>query len=159
MFFLIRAAFWITVVLVLLPSGETKTPEAPKIDAFDALSAATSAVSDVSQFCTRKPEACETGAHAAAAFGQRAQAGARMVYDFLSERMETGSVDKDKREKSAEPQPAGTAKTQPAPKTQDAKVPRAAHSQSTLTPADLDPAHRGPKARGETAVASREKRG
>src|SRR5205823_3478757 len=93
--FLLRTAFWISVVLVLLPSGETKPqPEAPKVGAVDAISAATSAVADVGQFCSRNPEACVTGTHAAVAFGQRAQAGAKMVYEFLSERLETGSVAK-----------------------------------------------------------------
>ena len=98
-----RTAFWISVVLVLLPSGETKPqPEAAKVGAIDAISAATSAVADMSQFCGRNPDACETGAHAAAAFGQRAQAGAKMVYEFLSERLETGSVSHEADKKSAD---------------------------------------------------------
>src|SRR5712671_5356339 len=95
MFFLIRMAFWLSVVLVLLPSGGAKqTVSAPRSDigAVEAVSAASATVSDMSHFCARQPEACAVGSQAAVALGQRAQAGAKMVYEFLNERMETGSV-------------------------------------------------------------------
>ena len=39
----------------------------------------------MSNLCDRQPKACEVGAQAAAAIGQRAQAGAKMVYDLFSE--------------------------------------------------------------------------
>ena len=48
------------------------------------------------QFCGRQPDACVVGSQAAVALGQRAQAGAKMVYEFFSEharrRATTGSV-------------------------------------------------------------------
>ena len=101
MFFLLRMAFWLSVVLVLLPSGGSKqqavVPSA-QVGAADAVSAASATVSDMRQFCSRQAEACAIGSQAAIAFGQRAQAGAKMVYDFISERnersapRETGSV-------------------------------------------------------------------
>ena len=81
------------------------------------------------QFCTRQPDACAAGSQAALAFGQRAQAGARMVYDFFNERAaprETGSI-------AAKP-------TKPAP-----AKPAAAKSQDTLTAVDLAPAWHGPR--------------
>jgi hypothetical protein len=68
MSFLLRMAFWLGLVLVLLP--REKTPEAdkaPQIGATEAVSAATAAISDVSQFCKRQPAACEVGGHAATA--------------------------------------------------------------------------------------------
>ena len=49
MFFLLRMAFWLGLVLVLLP--REKTPELdklPQVGASDAVSAATAAVSDMS---------------------------------------------------------------------------------------------------------------
>ena len=50
----------------------------------------------MSQFCERQPDACEVGSQAAVAIGQRAQAGAKMLYEFLNEQLgdrgETGSV-------------------------------------------------------------------
>ena len=98
MFFLIRMAFWLSVVLVLLPSGGAKqTAAAPsaEIGAVEAVSAASATVGDMRQFCTRQPEACALGSQAAVAFGQRAQAGAKMVYELINERTtprETGSM-------------------------------------------------------------------
>jgi len=136
MFFLLRVAFWLTIVLVLLPSGKPEpTTHGAKVGATDAVAAAGAAVSDMSGFCQRQAQACEVGAQAAVAIGQRAQAGARMVYEFINERMSkdhaasgtTGSVATDK---------VAAARA----------VPAFAGSQTTLTPADLDPGWQGPPA-------------
>jgi hypothetical protein len=161
MFFLLRTAFWISVVLVLLPTGETKPQsDAAKVGAVDAISAASSAVSDMSQFCSRNPDACVTGSHAAVAFGQRAQAGAKMVYDFLSERLETGSVAPERKnvhskaDKSADKSQSGkTVKVDRPEKQAPAK------SQHTLKPSDLAPAYRDPPRREATNPQPRDKRG
>lgn len=86
MSFLLRMAFWLGLVLVLLP--REKTPEAdkaPQIGASEAVSAATAAISDVSQFCKRQPGACEVGGQAATAIGQRAQDGARQLYKIITD--------------------------------------------------------------------------
>jgi hypothetical protein len=100
MFFLVRVAFWLGIVLVLLPSGDYQSKNAaPAIGAADAIGAATAAVSDMSGFCHRQPEACEVGGQAAVALGQRAQAGARFLFDVISEKMvpaQTGSVRGDR---------------------------------------------------------------
>jgi hypothetical protein len=97
MMFLLRAAFWLGLVLVLLPSGGTKSDTPTQVSAADAVSAATAAVSDLSQFCARQPTACEVGSQAALALGERAQAGAKMLYEFFSERgaahEATGSIE------------------------------------------------------------------
>ena len=100
MFFLIRVAFWLSVVFVLLPTGGSKqnaqaTAPNPDFSAVEAFSAATATVSDMRHFCERQPDACAVGSQAAITFGQRAQAGAKMVYEFINERLasqETGSV-------------------------------------------------------------------
>ena len=87
MFFLLRLAFWLGLVLVLLP--REKTPESeklPQIGASEAVSAATAAVSDVGQFCKRQPAACEVGGQAATAIGQRAQDGARQLYKIITDK-------------------------------------------------------------------------
>jgi len=135
MFFLLRMAFWLSVVLVLLPSGgsqqRTATTAAPsaELGAMETLSAASATVSDMRHFCARQPEACAVGSQAAVAIGQRAQAGAKMVYDFISERgapRDTGSVTTKPRQVAAQAAPS-------------------ARSQDTLTAADLVPAWRGPR--------------
>ncbi|MEH6950156.1 DUF5330 domain-containing protein [Nitrobacter sp. NHB1] len=97
MFFLLRMAFWLGLVLVLLPRD--KAPDAdkgPQIGASEAVSAATAAVSDMSQFCTRQPAACEVGGQAAVAIGQRAQDGAKKLYRIITDKRapdHTGSID------------------------------------------------------------------
>jgi len=126
MFFLLRIAFWLSIVLVLLPSGTPKTAsQTASVGAIEAVSAAGAAVSDMSQFCDRQREACVVGAQAAQAFGQRAQAGAKMVLDFINEKMnETGSIKSaGKPEQHARP------------------------SQHTLKASDMQPAWRGPAPR------------
>src|SRR5438105_14870975 len=87
MFFLLRMAFWLGLVLVLLPRD--KTPESekqPQVGASDAVQAATAAVSDMSQFCKRQPAACEAGGQAATVIGQRAQQGARKLYQIITDK-------------------------------------------------------------------------
>jgi hypothetical protein len=96
MFFLLRMAFWLGLVLVLLP--REKTPESdkvPQIGASEAVSAATAAVSDMGQFCKRQPTACEVGGQAATAIGQRAQDGARKIYKIITDKKpdHTSSID------------------------------------------------------------------
>lgn len=135
MFFLLRAAFWLGVVLVLLPTfagDERAKPSAAQsqMNASDAVSAATATVSDLVQFCDRQPDACTIGAQAAALVGEQAQAGAKILYDYLIDRANptTGSV------------PASTGRPQKAAgKTTDA-------GRDTLIPADRVPAWRGPAA-------------
>lgn len=128
MFFLIRAAFWLSIVIILLPTGSQQPKSVPTIETKEAASAASAAVSDMRQFCTRQPDACEVGSHAAVAFGYKAQAAAKMVYDFLTDALapaETGTV-----------VPAAAGK-------------REAKSQDTLQPSDIAPAWRGPAQRPE----------
>ena len=96
MFFLLRMAFWLGLVLVLLP--REKSPESeklPQVGASEAVSAATAAVSDMSQFCKRQPAACEVGGQAATVIGQRAQDGARKLYQIITDKKSsdhTGSI-------------------------------------------------------------------
>ena len=92
MFFLLRMAFWLGVVCVLLPVGNDKAPQ-PQIDTASAVSAAGAAVSDVRGFCDRQPQACVVGGRVAVAIGQKAEAGARTLYEIVSEKlMDKGSA-------------------------------------------------------------------
>jgi hypothetical protein len=133
MFFLLRVAFWLTIVLVLLPSGKPEGgSHGANVGTTEAVVAASAAVSDMSGFCERQRDACEVGTQAAAVIGQRAQAGARMVYDFISERM---AKDHDAR---------GATGSVTAKRTLGAhKTTALADSQTTLTSADLAPGWQG----------------
>jgi len=123
MFFLLRMAFWVGVVCVLLPSGtKSPSPEA-NIDTKQAVTLASAAVSDVRGFCDRQPDACAVGGKVAVAIGHKAEAGARTIYDFITATIE---------------------KSAPADKTADKAVPAASPGQGTLTPTDLAPAWHAP---------------
>ena len=140
MFFLLRMAFWLGVVLVLLPSGTTQRAQTSDVNTSEAISAASATVQDLRGFCARQPDACSVGSQVAVAIGYRAQAGAKVLYDFLTDALapkDTGAL------------PHGTAAHGVA------KIePVRSNSQNTLTPADLAPTWRAPlppkdpKARG-----------
>ena len=135
--FLLRMAFWLTVILALLPSGGSQPTPKVNVSAIEAMSAATATVTDMRSFCERQPDACSIGSQAAAAIGLRAQAGARMLYEYLTEHLG--------------PHDAGTAVNAADGKSVPMPTPRP--SQQTLSPADLAPAWRGPhpgrEARGD----------
>ncbi len=105
MFFLLRLAFWLGLVLVLLPRD--KTPESeklPQVSVSEAVQAATAAVSDMSQFCKRQPAACEVGGQAATVIGVRAQEGARKIYQSFTDKKASDSdkkADGDKKPSDA----------------------------------------------------------
>ena len=107
MFFLLRMAFWLGLVLVLLPRDKTpETDKTPQISASEAVSAATAAVGDMGQFCKRQPAACEVGGQAATAIGQRATDGARKLYKIITDKRNpdhTGSIGGDDSDASSSP--------------------------------------------------------
>ena len=147
MFFLLRMAFWLTVVLALLPTGSSQpSAKGSQVDAGDAVVAAGAAVSDLSNFCDRQAEACVVGAQTALAIGQRAQAGAKMVYEFINERMAKSSTGSVPESKSAD---AKSAAKGPAAKTVSVPLPQPRPSQGTLNATDLAPAWRSPAPRQE----------
>ena len=139
MFFLLRMAFWLSIVLILLPSGASQPVQSPNdVGASEAISAASATVQDVRGFCIRQPDACSVGSQVAVSLGYRAQAGAKMLYDFLTEKLashdggstsHTGSIIKA------------------------AQTPVNA-SQNTLTPADLVPPWHGPQPRKDAKHAA-----
>ena len=86
--FLLKLAFWLTVVVLLLPSDRAQQgAPAPQISTIEAVSASGAVVSDVRQFCARQPDACAVGSQALVQFGYKAQAGAKMLYEFLSDQL------------------------------------------------------------------------
>src|SRR5947209_5593235 len=84
--FLLRLAFWLGVVAILLPSG-SQPPPGGTVSATEAVSAAEATVGDLRQFCGRQPAACSVGSQAAVALGARAKAGARQVYNFINDNL------------------------------------------------------------------------
>ena len=124
MFFLLRMAFWLSVVCVLLPSGTKSTSPEAHIDATQAVTLASAAVSDARGFCDRQPDACVTGGKVAVALGHKAEAGARTIYEFITTKLNKNSAPGD----------------QTAAKIDSVSVP----GQGTLTGADMQPAWHAP---------------
>lgn len=137
MFFLLRMTFWLGLVLVLLPFGAAQHGTATsEVSASEAISAASATVGDLRGFCERQPDACTVGSQVATVIGYRAQEGAKILYEALSEAMgphDTGSLANGAQQKAASIKyAAGKSATQ-------------RMSQGTLTPADLAPVWRGPE--------------
>jgi hypothetical protein len=87
MWFLVRMVFWLSLIIALLPIAPLRQePSASKVGTIDSLSAASAAVSDIRQFCVRQPDACAAGSEAIAQFVQKAETGAKLLYQFLNER-------------------------------------------------------------------------
>ncbi len=129
MLFLLRMAFWLTLIVMILPTDGEK-PSA----VYDTAEAA---MKDMSEFCTRKPEACEKGREALGELGEKAQAGMTMLFELVA-----GYNDSEGGKPAApapvalEPKPAA-----PAPKAEPAMGPSANRdgSSHTLTGDDLQP--------------------
>ena len=84
--FLLRATFWLGLVLVLLPNSGSQPVPKSQVSASEAFSAAKDVATDIQKFCERQQEACKVGSRTAITLGQRAHAGAGMLYEFLSDR-------------------------------------------------------------------------
>jgi hypothetical protein len=89
--FLIRMAFWFSLVLLVLPldtgaNGENVSP-------IQAFFAAREAVDDVSGICERKPDVCEVGKAAMQTIGARARETARIAYEMFEENGKTAPAD------------------------------------------------------------------
>jgi hypothetical protein len=130
MFFLLRLAFWIGIVLVLLPVGGSQQSH-PKstVGAGQAIAAADATVHDLAGFCTREPRACAIGSRLAIAMSDRAQRSAKMLYEFLTERSDS--------RRNGSPHGNNRAALR-RPSVQQA-------SENTLTSADRMPPWRGPQ--------------
>lgn len=83
--FLIKCAFWLSLVLLVLPLGNSDSGE-PTVGAVEAFLAARAVIDDMSGLCERRPQACEVGRSAFNTIGVRAREGARIAYDMLDER-------------------------------------------------------------------------
>jgi hypothetical protein len=123
MFFLLRTAFWLSIVIMLLPTPNSMKSEGG-VGATQAITAASATMSDMKQFCARQPDACEVGAQALTQFGHKAQASAKWLYEFLGEKLGNDHT--------------ASTRTKAAPAETDP-------SQNTLTATDTSPAWRGPQ--------------
>ncbi len=77
-----RAVFWVTIVLLVLPSDPDGT--SPGVTVMEALVAVRGAIADLSEFCVRNPELCETGEALAGALADKAAYGIEQIQGYLA---------------------------------------------------------------------------
>lgn len=83
--FLIKSAFWLSLVLLLIPFGGKGADDEAQVGPVDTLMAARAFIGDVAGLCERQPETCEVGKAALNTIGVRAREGARIAYGLLDE--------------------------------------------------------------------------
>ncbi len=94
--FLVRAAFWLSLVVLLLPADPQTGTKAPSVSAIEALSAARATFVDLSAFCGRNAGVCATGSNAFELFSQKVRYGVHMLEDYFQR--DNGSADTLKRQ-------------------------------------------------------------
>jgi hypothetical protein len=77
--FLIRTAFWLSLVVLMLPTDARQQER--------LYQSASAAVQHASTFCERNADLCARGAEHWATFRQKLDFGARMAFDIASERL------------------------------------------------------------------------
>jgi hypothetical protein len=102
--FLIRTAFWLSLVLLVIPFDVSDSGEQVEtVSPVQAFLAARDAVGDIAGMCERQPEVCEVGRSALHTIGLKARETARIAYAWIEEdssapsepdtRIMTGSVE------------------------------------------------------------------
>lgn len=155
--FLVRTAFWLTVVILILPAEPAKDPvpqnaaTGEKLSTGQLFQAARATVDDVSTICARQPDVCSASAAAWDVFSRKAQYGAKLVIRAVSGEAPPEATAATpqrvpmKRDKEDARIPTREANSQE-PATQDA--PQAANqpaAQNTLTDTDRQPMWRDPR--------------
>lgn len=85
--FLIRSAFWFSLVLLVIPFGG-QDEAGNSVGPLQALGAAREAIGDVTGICERKPDVCVTGKAALHTIGVRAREASRIAFEMLDEKLE-----------------------------------------------------------------------
>ncbi|HLC08101.1 MAG TPA: DUF5330 domain-containing protein [Methyloceanibacter sp.] len=121
--FLIRTAFWLAIIILLLPTDSKQQGE--------VYGTAQAAVKDVTGFCDRNPDACAKGMDVFQVFVQKAEFGFEMLMGFVE--------NKDATATSVPDVPAASIAESAEPTSFSPE-----QTQDTLEPQDLQPAWNGP---------------
>lgn len=76
--FFVRAAFWLSTLVLLLPPSDNGEP-APRVNVLHAAYAARILIQDMSGVCDRNPAACATSREALAHLSRKLSTGAQIV--------------------------------------------------------------------------------
>lgn len=93
--FLVKTVFWLSLLILLIPAGkEASTAAQGGVSASEMISAGRAVWHDLSTFCDRNREACQTGDRLAARFEDKARNGAKMLYAYVeAELLQDGADD------------------------------------------------------------------
>jgi len=83
--FIIRCAFWLSLVLLIIPFGGSLGGGAEAVGPIQAFVAVRGAMDDVSGMCERRPDVCAVGRAALSTIGYRAKESARMAFEALED--------------------------------------------------------------------------
>ena len=83
--FIFRTVFWLTLIFLLLPSDPDAGPDAPRVTLMEALDAVRGTVADLSQFCVRNPDLCETGGEIVQVVADKARYGLDQIQTMLDD--------------------------------------------------------------------------
>jgi Family of unknown function (DUF5330) len=90
--FLIRAAFWLTIVIFLLPA-DPQGGQAPGVGALQALTAVEATATDVSGFCDRNPDVCATASTAGEIFSEKLRYGVELIQNTFASHADGAPAD------------------------------------------------------------------
>lgn len=85
MMFLLRAAFWLCVVILFLPADPDRPADAPSVTVVEAFMAARATVADLALFCDRNPDVCATGEAVVDVMVDKASYGIEQIQGYLAE--------------------------------------------------------------------------
>jgi hypothetical protein len=101
--FLVRAAFWLTVVVFLLPGDPGTSSPAPGVGALQALDAVQATASDLSGFCGRNPDVCTTASAAGEIFSEKVRYGVQLIQNAFGSHAQGATTDTLTRDDVATP--------------------------------------------------------
>ncbi len=138
--FLIRAAFGLAVIVMLLPADEAQQAK--------VTGQAGTVVERAATFCERNVNTCAAGAELWATFLKKAEFGAKLAGNMIQDYMKGSAVSREQRQMIGEPnrQQPFEAPLQPAP------ARTIEPGRGTLAPNDLAPAWRGRPVRTGTGA-------
>ncbi|MCV0396156.1 MAG: DUF5330 domain-containing protein [Rhizobiaceae bacterium] len=87
--FIIRSAFWLSLVLLIIPIGGADGDDgARQVSVLEAFWAARTAAGDIAGMCERQPQVCDTGRAAMGTIASRAETAAVIAMGWIDGRDE-----------------------------------------------------------------------
>jgi hypothetical protein len=91
--FILRAAFWLSIVVLLLPADPGTDTPPPTVGAFEAFGAAQATIGDLTSFCHRNPGVCTTGSNVFQVFAHKVRYGTDILRGYWDGEEPTATVD------------------------------------------------------------------